>query len=143
MKSLLTIFFSILFSIASGQSTENNNCDILVASLNSTATKKIFNFAKRKNASIVIIDTSNFFKGCLLPQIYERDLVISSDYSLLNPSQLKDTTPSYVFIYGLYKKQAKYRLNFFYKWTGALGFIELRKRGKKMIVSKTLITGYH
>jgi hypothetical protein len=142
MKSLLTIFLSVLFSAATGQIKKSSNCDILIGSLKSNAAKKVFNFANRKNASIVIIDTSGFFNGCTLSQIYGRDLVLSNDYSLLAPAQTKDTTPSYLLIYKLYKRQMKCRMNFFYKWSGALGYIEIERRGKRLAVYNIVITGY-
>jgi hypothetical protein len=143
MKSVLTILLSVFSFFAKGQSINNENCNIIIAALSSKTTQKIFHFDKRKNIPIVIIDTSSYFSECLLPKIYDRDLVISKDYSLLNPSQLKDTTPSYILIHGFYKKGTKYGFKFFYKWTGALGIIELRKKGKQLLVSKSSINGYH
>lgn len=143
MKSLLTIFFSAFYFFVNGQITKSENCEIVFTAMSSKATQKIFNFGKRKNVPIVIIDTSGYFKECSLNKIYGRDLKVSNDYLLLNPSQLKDTTPSYIFINRLYKRGVKYRVNFFYKWTGAFGFIELRKKSNQLIVSKSVINGYY
>ncbi len=143
MKSLLTIILSSISFFVNGQNIKSENCDIIFAALSSKTTKRIFNFDKRKKIPVVIIDTSCYFKECLLVKIYGRDLKISNDYSLLNPSQLKDTTPSYIFINRLYKKGVKYKLNFFYKWTGAFGFIELTKKNNQIIVSKSVINGYY
>ncbi len=118
------------------------NCKLLIAALSDKATQKIFHFEKRKNIPIVIIDTGSYFNNCSPQKIDTRDLIISQDYLLLNPSQLTDTTPSYIFISGFYKNQTKYRIKFFYKWTGAIGFVELKKRGKKFVVSKSRLKGY-
>lgn len=143
MKSVLIILFSLFSFFVKGQSVNNENCKIVFTALSSKTTQKIFHFDKRKNIPVVIIDTSSYFSECSLPKVYGRDLIISKDYSLLNPSQIKDTTPSYIFIHGFYKKGTKYSFKFFYKWTGAFGIIELRRKGEQLLVSKSLINGYY
>src|SRR5882757_1647210 len=126
MKFLTVILFCLYFLSNSSYGQSNfNDCNVLSFIIKSNEANKIFFLDKYKQAPLVLVDTGHYFRNCeSLPTIYERVVTISDDNTLLNKA-----STSTLAIFGYTKKSNRYKVKFFYKQTGAIGFIEVKKVG--------------
>ena len=129
-------FVSLLFSCWCGivsYCQQSQKCELIDALLKHEKAKKGFYFESHPEVPIVIVDTGNFFKDCSISgDYYGRKVEIvhnESDAGAVNYSNVIVNSIST-------SKSNKFRLTVFYKVRNAFFVVDLKKKRRRIVVSK-------
>jgi hypothetical protein len=133
--SYIFIFFCLHCESLDAQ--QNAECEILTGLLRDDKIRKVLHLDMNKSMPINFIDTRRFFKNCEIDSIYGREVKVihdSSYISIINNSN--------IIINSLKKRGRKYKIELYHKIMEAYGYVELKKKGRRYIVSKVLMGNF-
>lgn len=126
----IAVFWMLIFLFYPSSAQIELRERLLIALLENDQARNTFKLDKHKDLPIVIIDVKDLFRGCILENIYEREVKVVNDTSTIAQ---KDA--SNIIIYNLSKKGGVYNIEIEQKYTGAYGNVKIRKRGQKIILT--------
>ena len=132
MKAILIVFFSLcLYLQSSCQNSQQFDCSIIESLFKVNYVKERLALEKYPNETIILIDTSNFFKNCNLPSIFNRQVIFVSD-----SFAVREKRPSNFFIYEMSCFKKSYSIGLYSKYTGASIRYKFKMRKGKYIFYK-------
>lgn len=99
------------------------DCEVLSYIIKSDDAKKVFSLDKYKGVPLKLIDTGHYFDHCKFEtEIYGRQVGVINDKDSLTKKSI-----ALIEILSVIRQGNKVKVNFLYKQTGAVGFIEAKK----------------
>ena len=128
MKLLFSLLLITCFSIeANCQSIRTSECILLQKSLENDAFNKSFLIDKFTGQTLIVIDTSNSFRNCILQEVNGRKVEIRHELSV--KKEKHEIIIDYV------KKEKKITtIAFFHSLSNVYLVLELKKKGRKIRV---------
>lgn len=131
---ILFFFFAKYFSV---QSQNNYECELIKVLLSNKEVKRCFYIDFTKDKEIVFVDNKLFFQNCTFGKMYNKDLRIVSDSSVMEARFYNG-----ILISNIVKKDDNLIIYLYQKSTGAAGNVKIKIRRKKYSVVDVRIGNY-